>query len=386
VADFPGFIDFFRSGRDEALIRQAALTREAIERDGTDANVLTAGGAAAADEVMGQLISVQAGLFIDSAKGPVLRRLLFDRYSLLAKEASNAVGQVQFTLPTPNLAPFVIPASTLLETGTGVQFITAGAVNFPAGSQGPVTVTVRSVLAGLDQQAAPGLIANIVSDISGAPTGLTVTNALATAGADDEEQDDSLRARGRAFFTTARKGTLAAIVQGALAVPGVRTAQAFEAISSTGAPDRFVQLVVADAYTDSLAQLGAVPPAYALQSQAFAITVFGGLDDVRAAGINVQVVVASLVLLSIVLHLTFQAGAANDPTAATAAAKAVAVQYTNNLVPGQVWDPAELLAFLRTVPGLQITGNEVASPNGRVVPTPLQVIRTTLAIVTAPAV
>lgn len=386
MADFPNFIDFFRAARDEALIRQAALTREAIERDGSDANVLTAGGAAGADEVMGQLIIAQAGLFLDSAKGDALRRLVFDRFGLLAKAAAPAFGEVQFSLPTPNLAPFVIPASTQLETSNGTQFITTTAVGFPAGTRGPVTITVRSVLAGSDQQAGPNTITNITSQIPGAADGLTVANAQATAGADDEEGDDSLRARARAFFTTAQKATLSAIVQGALAVPGVRTAQAFEVLESNGTPGRAVQLVIADAYTDNLAQLDTVPPAYAAQSQAFAVTVFGALDNVRAAGINVLVIVGSVVMLPIVLHLTFKAGAANDPATITAAAKAIAVEYTNNLPPGTVWDPVALLALLRNVPGLQITGNEVASPNGQVVPTPLQVIRTTLAIVTAPAI
>lgn len=384
MADFLTFQDLFRASRDEALLRNSQLSRAAIEREGSDANVITAGGAAAADEVMGQLITVQSGLFLDSSEKTALRRLVFDRFGLLPKSAAPAVGEVDFGLPTASLAPFVIPVGTILETAAGVQLSSTSAIPFPASSKGPIAVPVRSLLAGADQQCGPNTITNIVSSIPGAPDGLTVNNPLATAGADDEESDASLRARARQFFSTARRGTLVAIVQGALAVPGVRTAQAFELVTSAGHPDRANQLIIADAFTAQLAQLQTVPPSYAAQSQVLSSIVFDALSDVRAAGIDVFVQVGQAVLLPIVLHLAFTAGA--DPVAVTATCKALAVLYTNGLVPGQAWNPPDLLALLKGVSGLAFTGNEIGSPNGQVIATPLQIIRTTQEIVTAPAV
>jgi hypothetical protein len=207
-------------------------------------------------------------------------------------------------------------------------------------------------------------------------------NALATAGATDEEEDASLRARARAFFTTARKGTKSALEQGALAVPGVVTASAIEVIDTEGAPARVVQLVIADQFTETLAEFSETPtPIYQAQAQALAATVLAALEDVRAAGIEVKVFVAAVVLQPITLRLSFDAGA--DVPLTTLRARAAAVNYTNELSPGQTWDPAGVSARLAPIPGLFITGTEVASPNGMVIPTPLQVIRTGLPIVTA---
>jgi uncharacterized phage protein gp47/JayE len=382
VADFPSFDDLFRQARDEAMIRNGKLTRDAVERQGTDANILFAGAAAAADEVISQLIQVEAGLFLDSAVGAALDRLVFDRYGLTRKPAAAALGQVNFTTTTPTGGPFTIPSGTMLSTSNGLQYITTVDSLFPAASVGPIIVPVRSVLAGLDQQADDNTITSIVSQIVGQPTDLAVNNPLATAGADDAESDDSLRARARQFFVTARRGTLAAIEQGALAVPGVRTAVAFEALDGNGNPARLVELVITDAYTDSLAALNPTPASYAAQAQILAQQVFAGLSDVRAAGINVQVTVAQVVMLPITLNLAFNAGA--DVATATQQARAAAVNYTNGLPAGTTWDPLALSTALKSVSGLHITGNEVFSPNGPVVPLTLQVIRTTLALVTAP--
>jgi hypothetical protein len=384
VADFVNFTDLFRAARDEVLAREGRLTRAVVERPGTDANLLLAGGAGAADEVLKQLFEVEAGVFLDTAVGQALDRWVFDRYGLLRKPASAAIGEVSFTTTAANPIAFAIPANTLLSTASGIQFVTTAGASFPFGSIGPIVVPVRSVLAGVDQQAAPNTITNLVSQITNQPTDLAVTNPLATAGADDDESDDSLRARARAFFTTARRGTIAAIEQGALAVPGVRTAQAFEVLDPFARPNRLVQLVVSDAFTDSLVGVSPVPTSYATQSQAFAATVFAGLSDVRAAGIFVDVIVAQVILLPITLHLTFNSGA--DPNETTSEAKAVAVNYTNGLAPGASFIVDDLIDQLRAIPGLFITGNEVASPNGDVVPMTLQALRTSLSIVTAPAV
>jgi len=374
----------FRIARDEALARNGQLSRDAVERDGTDANILLASGSAAADEVVAQLLLVERGLFLDSAEGDALDRLVFDRYGLLRNPAAPAFGTVQFTTTALNPAPFNIPVGTILQAVNGTQYTVTVAAIFPAAVVGPVFVSVRSVLAGGDQQAKVGTITSIISALVGSPTDLVVNNSLATAGASDAEDDPHLRARARSFFTTVRRGTKAAIEQGALAVPGVITATAFEVLDSLGNPNRLVQLVIADQFTATLASFSPTPGSYAAQSSALAAQVFAALDEVRAFGIYVDVRVAQVVILPIVLHLTFQAGA--DASTVTSQAKAVTVNYTNSLAPGITFVATDLSNLLRAIPGLIITGNEVASPNGNVVPLTLQVIRTSLEIVTAPAI
>lgn len=384
MADFPDFKTLFRVARDEALLRGGQLTLSAVDRDGSDANILLAAAAFAADEVVGQLVNVAAGVFLDSANGQALDRLVFDRYSLLRKAASPSIGTVQFTTTSANPTAFTIQSGTTLQTSDGVQFITTQAETFPMGAVGPITVPVRSTLAGANQQAASNTISSIIAQITNQAPDLAVTNLLATAGADDAEDDTSLRNRARLFFTTSRKGTLAAIEAAALAVPGVTSAKAVEVSDVLGRPNRFVQLIITDQFTDALVQQGINPPAYQTQSQQLAQTIFDSLSDTRAAGMFVQVFVAAVVLQPVTLKLRFVAGVDVD-FVATAARAAIAA-YINSLNPGQSLTIDGMLGILETVGGLQFVGDEITSPAGDVIPQALQVIRTSLTLVQAGAI
>jgi uncharacterized phage protein gp47/JayE len=381
MPDLPSFDDLFRVHRDEILSRNPNLTATVIETQGTETNLLAGGSAAVGDEVTGQLALVAASLFLDSAAGNELDRLVFDRYGLVRKAAAPAIGQVSFTCSPASAGAFTIPTGTLLQTSTGLQFVTTTSVAFPGGSTGPITAPVRSTLAGANQQAAIGTVRNIVSPIPGATPGMAVNNPLATAGAADKETDDSLRARARSFFTTVRRGTLAAIQAAALAVPGVASATAFEIIDVLGRPAKEVQLAIADQFTDSLVGVSPTPLTYQAQSQALATQVFAALDDVRAAGIFVDVEVAQIVLQGIQLGLRYSAGVDTDAVALTA--RATVAAYINSLAPGVTLSITALVSVLRTVPGLVVTGEEIVSPTGDVVPSALQAIRTSLALVLA---
>lgn len=381
--DFPTFLDLFRVARDEVLVRSSQLTLDAVERDGSDSNILLATSSAVADEVVGQLVDVEAGVFLDSASGQALDKLVFDRTGIVRKAAAPGIGSVQFSTTAPNPAAFTITANVILQTTDGIQYITTSTELFPLLSTGPITVPIRSVLAGSNQQAQQNTITNIVTSIPGSPTDLVCTNVLATAGADDAESDADLRSRARQFFLTLRKATIPALEAGALAVPGVRRATAIEVIDVLGRPARLVQLVVADAFTDALVNQGVDPPAYQLQSQQLTLAVFAALSDVRAAGINVQVFVAQLVLQTITLRLRFHAGVNVDLVALTARATVVAT--VNGLSPGDTLSVSALESALQTVTGLDWQGDEIVSPAGDVVPQALQVIRTSLALTNASA-
>ena len=322
MPDLPTWQALFRVGRDEILARSDRLTIEAIEREGSDVNALVAAAAAIGDEVVGQLATGLGGLFLDTAKGEALDRLVFDRYGMTRKAAAPAFGTVLFATTAATAAAFTIPAGTVLGTSDGLQFVTIAAVAFPAASVGPVVANVRSILAGADQQAKASTIKSIVTSITGQPADLTVNNSTATAGAADEEADDSLRARARAFFTTARRGTLGAIKLGALAVPGVETASVIELLDLDGQPDQIVSVVVADAFTDALVEDNANPPAYQAQSQALGVAIAAALEEVRAAGIPVRVAVAQVVMQPIHFAVAFVAGV--DVDTVTTSAKATA--------------------------------------------------------------
>ncbi len=301
--DFPNFRTLFQIARNEALVRNAQLTQDAIDREGSDANILIASAVAATDEVVGQQITVTSGLFLDSASGDALDRLLFDRYGLVRKVASAAVGSVAFSTTAVNPSPFTIPSGTQLATSTGLSFETVGGMLFPAGTTGPIYVTVRSLLAGANQQAAINTINNLVGTVPSSPTDLVVTNPIATAGASDRESDTEFRERGRSFYTTVQRGTLSAITQGALSVPGVVSASTYEFLDSSGLPNKRVGCVIADKYTDSLANYTTVPPVYEAQSKVLAQQVFNALEAYRPAGVFVQVQLAQVVPLPVSLSL-----------------------------------------------------------------------------------
>ena len=377
--DFPTHRTLFDVARDGVLAGNTKLTVDVLERDGTDANILTNAMATVGDEVVTQLATVETGLYLDSAKGTRLDRLVFDRYGFTRLPASPALDKVTFSVPTATLAPFSIPRGTSLSTSDNIRYITTQEFVFPANTTSLPDVPVQSVLSGISQQVVAGAISAILDTITGAPSGLAVTNPLASSGAGNGETDDEYRARARSFFVTARRGTVGAIQAQALFVPGVRTATAFEILDELGRPAQAVQLIVTDQYTQTLVNNNQNPPTYQTQSQALADLVSQSLFDTRAAGIGVQTFVAVVSLLSIQLALTFAANANIEVT--TQQAKAAVINYTNALQAGVVWSRADATNALRSVPGLVVTGNEIYSPSGNVVPAQLQVIRTDTSLV-----
>ena len=377
--DRPTYADLFSIARNQLLQANPRLT--AVDREGSDANALVASIAAVGDEVAQQVSYVAAASFLDTATGLNLDRLVFDRYGLVRKPAAAALGTVQFTSSTGAASTFAIPVQTKIVTADGTQFETTQPATFFLGSNGPVNVPVRSVLAGTTQQAGVGEINTLLSPVPGAVADLAVTNALATAGAADPETDTELRERARRFFSTVQRGTLAAIEQAARGVPGVRYAAAFEDVDAYGQQTGYVSLAVTDQYTDTLANLGTVPPAYETQSQQLAAQVALAVDQSRAAGIYVQTVVAQVVLQPVTLRLRVKAGF--DTASVSLQARSVCVQVVNALAPGAELTVAALEAALANVNGLYFVGNEVVLPTATVVPTPLQVIRTNLQLVVA---
>lgn len=383
MPDFPTANDLFREARDEALLRNSKVSRDAVERRGSDANILLAGIATVGDQVVGQVAQLSAESFLNSAVGTALDRLVFDRYGLVRKPPAASLGTVIFATTVAAPTTFTIPAGIRLQTADGIQFLTTESSIFVAGSVGPLAVAARSVLAGPSQNVRAGEITSILTAIQSQPTDLTVTNPFATAGADDVEGDPSLKDRARRFFTTARRGTLGAIEAAALAVPGVRAATAFEAIDALGRPARFVQLVVADSFTEQFAQYDTIPPRYEVQSQLLATTVFNALSDVRPGGMFVQVFVANVILQPLQLALTFNAGA--DVNSAALQARSTLVSYVNGLAPGADFVLENALAAIQSVPGLAPSGNAIISPAGNIAVKPLQALRTSLGLVAAVA-
>lgn len=377
--DAPTNAELFRIARDAMLMNNPKLTKDIVDREGTDYNAICAGIATMGDEVVSHNIKICSSNSLASARGEKLTRYVFDKYGLLRKPASVALGSVAFSSPTAPPAPYNIPSNFKLRTTDGRQFITTASVAVSAGNAGPITVPVRSVLAGLSQQAQKNTITSMADTIQSAPEGLAVTNTLATAGADDEENDDDLRSRAQRYYETIRAGTIAAIENRARAYPGIRRATVIERLDSYGRPTKVVQLIIADGFTDVLVQAASFT--YEAQSQVLADAVYLDLDDTRGAGIFVDVRVAQVVMQSVLLALNFEANA--DIEDAAIRARAAVVEYINRLPPGADFVPANVRPVLEGIPGLVVTGTEVMSPIGTIVTSTHQVLRATMGCVRA---
>ena len=384
MADLPSQSDLTRIARTEALFRNPALTTAEIDRQGSDLNIMVAAGVAVGMELVAQLAAARASQNYGTAKGQALRRLVFDRTGgqITPKVAAPSATSVNFTTTLGTSVNVTIPQGTVLQLPSGQQFVTTALATLLAGGFGPIAVPIRSVLAGADQQIPANQSFSIASQIVNAPTDFVVTNPLASFGADDAETDQNLVTRAQQFFVNAQKGTLGAIASGALAVPGVRTASTFEYVDPGGYPARGVQLVVADAYTDSLAVLTAPPLSYMTQAATVLSTINVSLADFRCGGIAVVGFVAQVVLLQINVAVALQANA--DPVAVPAAIQAAVVSYINGLSPGAPLRVANLNAVIGQVPGIITTGSGnsfVLSPLADMIATQLQVFRTTVALV-----
>lgn len=382
MPDFPSADDLLRVFRDEAVSRSERLTVNAVDRDGTDANIIGYSAAVVGEEVIGQLASVEEAVWLDSAFNDKLDRWAWDRYNLLRKQAAPAYVLLSFSTTAGAPAAFTIPGGTRSATSSGQEFVTVVGVSYPLGGLGPIQVLARSTLAGVDQNIGANTIRSVTSKIIGAPNDLAVANPDAATGGDNIEQDNEFKARIRKFFVAARRGTKGAIETGALAVPGVVRGIAIEALQGAGYPTRAVTLVIADQFTDALVRQGVSVPSYDTKSQAFAQVVSNSLDEFRAFGMPVKVIVAQVRLISVVLRLRFQATVTN-PDAIALYARTLVVQLINGSLPGATFDPADAVAILRSVSGIDVFGDEVASPVGPLIPiSPYQALRTSLSLVT----
>lgn len=373
MADLPSRTDLFEVGAAEIASRSAArpvnqrISASEVFTEGSDINVVTASASAMGEEVVRQLCLEIAALYLDTAEGEALDRLVADRFSptIVRKEATPAVVTLQFSRSSGALPAETFPAQSRYRTANGIEFATSLAASLPAGSYGPVTVTATCV----DTGQAGNVAANTVTQFNTPPadSAIVVTNPEPAAGGDDPETDARLRQRARDFYNAARRGTVAAIEFGALTVAGVRLASVTEEVDQNGDETGRVSLAISDAQGQGNAALAAA--------------VRGALLEYRAAGVVVDVIAAVPVFQAIALRLRFRTGV--DPAVAFASVQQAVLASVNALAPGATLPVSLITAAARQVQGVIVLDDAVQTPAGDVVPAQNEVIRTTLALVTA---
>ena len=369
---FPTRAQLFQTGVTVAVTRGALrppserLTADAINTPGSDANIVNAQASFMADAVSAAAAQGLADLYLDSAEGPALDRLVADRFSptVVRKDATPAVVTLTLARAVPLVStPVTVPAGTLFQA-FGVQFALSTAATL-SGFATLTTVVAQAVQSGQSGNVGAGTITQPVSPLPS--PALTAGNTEPAAGGSDTETDSSLRARARDFFRTARRGTLQAIAFGALTVGGVAAATAVEELDAMGLPTGVVSVYIADSNGQGNAALAAA--------------VVQALLEYRAAGIVVQVIASVPYMQPIELHLGTVAG--YDTRAVFAAVQQAVVAAVNSLRPNQTLERSLLFSVCRSVQGVIVGADAIVVPATDVVPIGTQIIRTSASIVTS---
>ena len=101
--------DYFNIGAEETVSRSLArppeqrISRDAIFTEGTDINLILGSSSAMADEVTRNLALRCGALYLDSAEGADLDRLVNDRFGdqVERKQPAPALALLTFTRPNP---------------------------------------------------------------------------------------------------------------------------------------------------------------------------------------------------------------------------------------------------------------------------------------------
>jgi hypothetical protein len=362
-------LDLFNIGKAYVQQRSTKIDPSMIDVEGSDVNIVVGSQSVMGDAVVKQLAYSTARQTLDGSFKEDLDRWALDRYQLLRKGASPAVGQARLSRPNATAGAGSVPIGTQIQARTGAVYVTTTVGVFGATQIDNVFVNVRAATAGKATQAAIGQLFKMQSPGSLFDRTITVTNDTATAGGEDVEDDDTFKTRLRNFWNAARRGVIAAIEYGATTVPGVVSAQAVEVTDETGMAARLVNLYIADST--------------GVASQALADQVSVALFDYRAAGIAVIIGTSIPLLVPVELSLSFLAGV--DTISLTQLVLAAVVGYVNSL---PVNSPL-LIGDLQTVlnrfkpEGLVAVQNSIVSPAGDLYPPIGQTIRTTAALVTS---
>jgi uncharacterized phage protein gp47/JayE len=363
MADLPTRLDIYAIGRQYVLSKSTKLEPTMVDVEGSDVNVFVGSTSVMVDTITKQLGYSINRTFLDGAEDEDLDRWAYDRYQETRKGASAALGSVRFYRSSLAGGAGTIPIGTVLTTLIGTEYITTTIVSFGV-SDYESSGSVRASQAGKVTEVGANQIVRFSDPTALFDSTIQCNNDFTTAGGEDAEDDDTFRLRLRNFWLTARRGVLSAIEQGATSVPGVVSAVAVEALSSTGQPARLVNLYIADSS--------------GVASTELANLVYVALNDYRAGGIPVIISTSIPLLINISLNLAFQAGV--NTVLLTDQVKSALYEYVNSLpVNGTllVGDIYTVISRFKQA-GVIASSSSIVAPSGDLVPAVGQTLRIVL--------
>lgn len=283
----PSFVDLLTQGQSEAQFRRPDM----LFADGDMSLAQLHAAAAMADAVVRFGVQALKETFIDGAAGDALDLLLDDHFNLQRSQATAAQVTVRFTRTSGggsgSIGAGTVVATVVDASGKEVQFTTNSAVAVGAGNNGPFDVLATAINTGRDGNVAAGKVTRIVTTLFDST--FSVTNPATAGGGNEKESDESYRERGRTFWTTLRRGTLAALEFGAKIVPTVRAAAAVE--NQTTA---LVTVIISDQDGNSTAQM--------------VDDVIAELENWRCAGVSITVTGGTKVAIDMTITITVRSG------------------------------------------------------------------------------
>lgn len=353
----PAWQDFFDCGRYTLQQRRPSLLVQI--GDVTDAFI--AGCSTMASRLVGYAAGEFLANFLDGSFAEKLTDLARDR-GVERDTGDYAIGQVTFSRLTAGAGAGVIPMGTRVatqpdETGAFVIYTTDADLTF-SGIALSGTVNITATKIGKAGNVDDGTVTRIL-DIPSFDPSFEVTNAAVTAGGDEEESDENLRDRVRAFFQTLARGTIDALIYGAKQTLGAGVKRASVTVNqSTGE----VSVYVSDADGNANAAMVA-----AVATELFH---WQGADDL------VNVIGASIYAQAIDISMTVRAGV--DPATLADRVRNAIVAQVNRLQPGDTLYRDLIQTAARNVDRENIISVTVNVPAANIAPSASEIIRAAL--------
>lgn len=218
----PSWQDLYDLGKSTLIARRALRGKVVVVEEGDVYDAIIAGCATMATAIVAYAEARYRACFLDGAEGADLTSLAHDR-GVDRDPGSQAIGSITLTRASATAGAGTIPAGTKIQTepdatGATVTFITDTDAVFGALDL-TKTVNGRAVEIGKSGNIEIGALARITDTVFDST--ILPSNAARFTGGIEEEGDQDLRDRVRAFFLTQARGTIEALIFGAKQVPGV---------------------------------------------------------------------------------------------------------------------------------------------------------------------
>jgi hypothetical protein len=287
--------------------------------DGSLLDIIDGVISTAVSEVQRIALDQFAKTFVETANGPEvtegtddLQTLLVDHFGdeFARPAATPAQGTVTFSRASSGAGNCTIPAGTVVKTsvnaaGIAQRFATETEVVMTSLS---INASVSAIVDGVDGNVEIAEINEIESNLTDST--IVVTNAAAMAGGTDEATDSEYREFARNLLVSVRGATLASVEATAKTVAGVETAVGQEFSQRVIEYNEAAAATVGSSFLISHNILY-IADANGTANDALILAVETAIEPIRAAGIKIDVLGATAVVVNVTCAITLNGSGPN---------------------------------------------------------------------------